>query len=144
MLFPDIEDVDGKRVLLKSDGGPGRSHQEYLALSKLDGLVHYPGLPNGTLFQEFDQLFALLKTMIKKNRNRIWEVKFSIDHEHAKVGLMDFGYILFGGQYFFITGSFITLENAFAHGLTKDHLQGANEKCGYYPATRIALELGKL
>ena len=58
VLFPDMQDIPGKRVLVKSDGGPGRTHPIYLSESHLDGLVHYPGLPNGTLFQELDQIFA--------------------------------------------------------------------------------------
>ena len=144
ILFPDMEDVPGKCVLLKSDGGPGRTHLDYLAASNLDGLIHYPGLPNGTLFQELDQIFALLKSKMEHNCNRIWEVKFGIDYEHAKVGLMDFAYLLFGGTYHFVTGSSISLENAFAIGPNPEHLQSANKKCGYIPATRVALESGQL
>jgi len=87
------EDVPGKRILIKSDGGPGRTHLAYLS----EG--HYPGLPNGNTF--LDQIFALLKTLMEMNRQRIWNVKFEIDGQHARVGIRDLGYILFGGEYTF-------------------------------------------
>ena len=67
-LYPDIADQPGKRVLIKSDGGPGRSDAAYLSEAKFEGLLHYPGLPNGTLFQEMDQAFANLKTKMEGNR----------------------------------------------------------------------------
>ena len=144
VLYPDIENAPGKRVLIKSDGGPGRTHQDYLAQSNLDGLVHYPGLPNGTFFQELDQIFAYLKTIMEENRKRIWDIKFEIDGHKAKVSIGDFAKILFGGKYTFTTGVSIDLRNAFAEGLSKDHLDRAARKCGYAPATRVALESKKL
>ena len=131
-------------MLIKSDGGPGRTHQDYLAQSNLDGLVHYPGLPNGTYFQELDQIFAYLKTIMEENRKRIWDIKFEIDGHRAKVSICDFAKILFGGKYSFTTGASINLRNAFVEGLSKNHLDRAIVKCGYVPATRAALESKKL
>ena len=132
------------RVLVKSDGGPGRTHEGYLAQSHLDGLVHYPGLPNGTLFQELDQVFSLLKTRMEENRERIWNVNYELDGARARVKIGDFAKILFGGKKEFATGGFIILRNAFADGLSREHLERAIKKCGYVPATRIALKSGKL
>ena len=144
ILYPDIQNAPGKRVLLKSDGGPGRTHEDYLAQSNLDGLVHYPGLPNGTFFQELDQIFAYLKSTMEHNRKQIWDVLFEIDGHKAKVEIHDFAKILFGGKYTFKTGAYINLPNAFAEGLSKDHLDSAIRKCGYVPANRIALQSRKL
>ena len=131
-------------MLIKSDGGPGRTHEEYLSQSNLDGLVHYHGLPNSTFFQELDQVFAYLKTMMEDNRKRIWDVKFDIDGHNAKIRIGDFAKILFGGEYTFSTGAFIILTNAFAEGLNKEHLDSAMKTCGYVPATREALKSRKL
>ena len=140
-----MEDVPQKRVLVKSDGGPGRTHQGYLSESKLNGLVHYPGLPNGTMFQELDNTFDYPKTLMEKNRLKIWDIKFGLHGERAKVTMSDVGYILFGGDYPVTPGeSCIRLENTFVLGFTKGRLESAMKICGYVPATRAAFESGKL
>ncbi len=139
-----MQNIPGKRVLLKSDGGPGRTHQRYLEQSHIDGLVHYPTLPNGTLFQELDQVFGFLKTLMENNRKRIWQYRFEQDGANAKVKISDLAFILFGGKYYTTSGDYFTLDNAFAEGLDKEHLDSAIAKCGYVPANRIALESGKL
>ena len=55
-LYPDIEDVPGKRVILKVDSGPGRLNVEMLADLRLQGLYLVPGVPNTThVTQETDQ-----------------------------------------------------------------------------------------
>ena len=56
-MYPPIVNIDGKRILIKSDGARGRTDIAYLSESNHDGLVHCPGLPNGTLFQEMDNVF---------------------------------------------------------------------------------------
>ena len=144
VLFPDMQDIPGKRVLVKSDGGPGRTHPIYLSESHLDGLVHYPGLPNGTLFQELDQIFAYLKSLMEKNRMRIFNKLFQLDSDKTKVPMQDIGSILFGGEKTFSDGSKMFLQNAFEMAMDQEHLEGAQKKCGYVPANRIALESGKL
>ena len=70
--YPDIDDVEGCQVLVKSDGGPGRDCMQYLSKARVNGLYHYPGLPNGTLFQEFDQEFGYVKGLMDLNRKRIF------------------------------------------------------------------------
>ena len=71
--YPDMDDVEGCRLLIKCDGGPGRDYVKYLAEARADGLYHYPGLSNGTLFQEYDQAFAYIKQMMDKNRESIFK-----------------------------------------------------------------------
>jgi hypothetical protein len=47
-LYPDIQDLPGKRVVLKMDSGPGRLNVEMLADLRLQGLYSIPGVPNTT------------------------------------------------------------------------------------------------
>jgi hypothetical protein len=47
-LSPDIEDIPGKRVIMKLDSGPGRLNIEMLATLRLKGLYLVPGVPNTT------------------------------------------------------------------------------------------------
>ena len=144
ILYPDIQDVSGRRVLVKSDGGPRRTNLEYLAESNLDGLVHYPGLPNGTLFQELENVFSFTKSIMEENRSRVFDKNYELDGAKAKVQFEDISYILFGGRKEFRDGSHLTLRNAYALSLNEEHLTSAQKKCGYVPATRIALTSGKL
>ena len=136
--------MPGKCVLIKSDGGPGRSNPDYLVAARADGVYHYPGLPNGTLFQEMDQLFGKLKTEMDNNRAKIWLKQFKMFQEKAKVGPAHIGFILFGGDLSCEDGTVLRLENAFAKSLDAKHLESAAAKCGYVPATRKALDSGKL
>ena len=92
-----------------------------------------------------NNVFDYPKTLMENNRSKIWDVKFGVDGEHAKVTMNDVGFIIFGGDYQIAPGgSFIRLDNAFALGFTKSRLESAMKKCGYVPATRAALESGKL
>lgn len=144
VLYPDIADVPGTRVLVKSDGGPGRTDPSYLARSNLDGLVHYPGLPNGTLFQELDQIFHRTKSITENNRKRIFNSLFTIFGRKARVEFEQIGYILFGGKLPLRCGSSLVLENAYELSMDPEHLKAAQAKCGYVPANRAALHSGKL
>ena len=112
-LYPDIADQPGKRVLIKSDGGPGRSDAAYLSEANFEGLLHYPGLPNGTLFQEMDQAFANLKTKMEGNRKKNFNKMFDIYKSKAKVSCNDIGYILFGHDKNFVNGTTMTLDSPF-------------------------------
>lgn len=61
---------------MKTDGGPGRATKDIIATAKSLGIEIYTGLPNsseGT--QEMDQLFALLKSLMEKNRLVIFAEK---------------------------------------------------------------------
>ena len=144
VCYPDAQDIPGKRVLIKSDGGPGRDNPEYLATARLNGFLHYPGLPNGTLFQELDQIFGAFKTKLDKNRASIWLKRYELCPTNAKVGISDMPSILFGGKVSFPDATTIELPNAVALTLDPQHLESGCKKCGYIPATRVALDSGKL
>ena len=101
MMYPDIANVSGKRVLLKSDGGPGRTDLEYLSQSNLDGLIHAPGLPNGTKFQELDNVFDLIKATMENNRKKYLISPVSFMARKQKLGLaMLFSFFLVEQEHF--------------------------------------------
>ena len=75
---------------------------------------------------------------------RIFNKLFQLDSDKTKVPMQDIGSILFGGEKTFSDGSKIFLQNAFEMAMDQEHLEGAQKKCGYVPANRIALESGKL
>ena len=59
-LYPDAKDVQGFRVAMKADSGPGCMNETYLVTAQSFGFCFFPGLPNGTeLGQEMDQGFFL-------------------------------------------------------------------------------------
>ena len=132
-LYPDMEDVDKKRVIWKLDNGVGRDDPELNHLARVLGFVIHPGLPNsseGT--QECDQNFSTLKSKMEKNRQ-------DIVSQNQLVTLFDLAFILFGGDYKCQNGNTIQLVNAFESSFTVNHCRSAREKCGYCPATRCAL-----
>ena len=132
-------------MIIKSDSGPGRDNNGYKFLSHVEGVSHYPGLPNGTLFQEMDQVFGLLKTRMDNSRRDIFNQRFQLDGQSARVGLADIPEILFGGDVISRDGQHVLhLPNNFEQCLDAEHMESAIRKCGYVPATRIALESGKL
>ncbi len=45
-LFPDAQDVKGKRVIMKVDSGPGRIESGFLAEARALGFIIYPEVPN--------------------------------------------------------------------------------------------------
>jgi hypothetical protein len=67
-LFPDVEDVPLKRVVVKVDSGPGRMNIEMLADLKVKGVYLVPGVPNTTgKTQETDQNYGSYKTVFRDN-----------------------------------------------------------------------------
>ena len=67
-LFPDAQDVRGKRVIMKADSGPGRMELGFLAEARTLGFIIYPGVPNTTaVTQETDQSYGPFKTQFQKN-----------------------------------------------------------------------------
>jgi hypothetical protein len=46
VLYPDSDDVPGKRVLFKIDGGPGRLHMKILVDLRVRDLYLFPGVQN--------------------------------------------------------------------------------------------------
>jgi len=59
-LYPDAEEVPGKRVLIKCDSGPGRLDVMTLVMLRLKGFYLFPTIPNATsVMQECDLLYGL-------------------------------------------------------------------------------------
>jgi hypothetical protein len=143
-LWPDLEDVPGKRVMLKTDMGPGRSQTGFLSRTYVEGMGVFPGLPNGTgCGQEMDQIFRAFKICCYRNRMRLYNARHALD-ENATITLLDSGYIIFGGSVLLKDGSYIELEPAFSLYLSPAHIKAAREKCGYCPATRNALNSSQI
>ena len=140
-LWPDACDHPGKRVMFKTDFGPGRNGTSVLARMCTDGFNYFPGLPNGTgAGQECDQLFLAFKTCVYRNRQRLYEARFEVDGHNASITLHDVGYLVYGGKVKLSNGRTIILEPAFELYFSPQHILSARKKCGYWPATRAALE----
>ena len=132
--------IPGKRVLLKTDSGPGRSNSSVISTARSFGLLIFPGVPNtseGT--QEMDQLFALFKALMEMNRRKLYRARYELDRNTRGVTLKDIGYLICGGTVYLQDGSTVELENSFTKAFTSDHLKSAREKCGYCPCSREAL-----
>lgn len=139
-LYPDAEDVPGRRVLLKLDSGPGRFNPDLQARLRVLGFIVFPGVPNGTeVGQEMDQMYAYAKTLCYKNRDELLRKRLQTDGDGATLTLVDVGHIIFGGDVAFSDGTSLSLLKAFDLAFDASHVQRACEKCGYLPSTRAAL-----
>jgi hypothetical protein len=97
-MFQDMEDVPGKRVLLKVDSGPGRNCAAILIRAKFKGLYIYPGLPNATAtHQETDQSYGSFKLVVRTNLNQIATACHAAG-KTMKLGMSTFGRIVYGGK----------------------------------------------
>ena len=135
-LYPDAADVNGKRVIVKIDSGPGRSNMDLLARLQIRGILLYPGVPNSTsVSQETDRNFGLFKTVYRKNLE-----KYVHDREMAgkstSVSVALISLFVYGGidpetneQY----------QNAFQAGFLKEQNLSAWAKVGAAPLTRACL-----
>jgi len=55
--FPDLKDEDGKRVLLKLDGGPALPlNPDWLEARAKEGIEIFPGLPNGSAINQVGEI----------------------------------------------------------------------------------------
>jgi hypothetical protein len=136
-LYPDAEDIPGKRVLIKIDSGPGRLHPELQQLLRARGFYMFPGVPNGTeVGQEMDQLYSYAKSLCYRNREKLVRAR---SDESTPLTLADVGWLVFGGEVPLPDGSSVNLEPAFDMAFDKEHLDRAKAKCGYCPSTRAAL-----
>jgi hypothetical protein len=144
-LWPGACDKPRKRVLSKTDFGPGRNGTSVLARMKVDGHYYFPGLPNGTgAGQEMDALFAAFKICCYHNRQRLYHARFEIDGHSAAITLIDVGHIIFGGKVKLSNGKEIVMEPAFELYFSPQHILAARKKCGYWPATRAALQSSQI
>jgi hypothetical protein len=95
-LFPDIADMEGKRVILKIDSGPGCMNVEMLAKLRVQGLYLVPGVPNTTgQTQETDQNYGPFKSTYRDNicclSQAHFERQFSLKVTHLPL-------LVFGGE----------------------------------------------
>jgi len=95
-LFPDTEDVPGKRVLLKVDSGPGRNCMDLLVKARFCGLYIFPGLPNATsVQQETDRNYGPFKGVIHQNldaiASRCFTNKVTISLSTSTIGIIVYG-----------------------------------------------------
>ena len=71
-MFPDMEDIPGKCVLLKMNSGPGRNCATMLVKAKFKGLYIYPWPSNAmAVHQETDQSYGPFKLVVHTNLNQI-------------------------------------------------------------------------
>jgi hypothetical protein len=95
-LYPDIQDVPGKRVLLKVDSGPGRLNIEMLADLRLHGLYLVPGVPNTThQTQETDQNYGIYKSSFRENLRNLSQCRFE---NSLTLQVADLPLLVFGGE----------------------------------------------
>ena len=140
-LYPNVQNVVGRKFCFKVDSGPGRDRQEFLFDSFQTGFKQYPGLPNGTeVGQEWDQSFGDFKSAIEGNRDALFRAREEAEPGKGTVTFDDVALIMYGGTATMINGRTIDLKNAIAETCTPEKLQASRLKCGYFPASRSALK----
>lgn len=145
-MYPDAQDVDHYRVMLKCDSGTGRSDIDTLAGMMLNGFHLFPGLPNGTeAGQEMDQLYSSAKGGFYRNRDCLFEKRRQVAiaagyGDKAKLSLNNIAYIIFCGEIEFKDQSTIVLDNIIELYFSPLQIENSCLKCGYFPATRKGLD----
>jgi len=134
-LFPDVEDVPLKRVLLKLDSGPGRMNLDMLADLRLQGVYVIPGVPNTThATQETNQNYGLYKSIYRGNLQLLSKARQKM---RKRIMVSDLPLLVFGG-YDYITKT--VLKNAFERAFSLERNLGCWKKCGAVPLTRVPLK----
>ena len=146
--FPSSADIDGKRVLVLVDGGPGRTNEEMLEALRLLGILLFPsGPPNTThILQVQDMLYGMLKTVFFSNLENLYEFRLnSTEGQRATITKNDIGVLLYGGKKASEDGAPI-LRNAVAEAFSVERIQHAwGGKLGVYPKfNRAALSSKKI
>ncbi len=96
-LYPDLENMPGKRVLLKVDSGPGHNGRDLLNKARFREVYIFPGLPNATsVQQETDMNYGPFKSVVRSNLKNIAMASFSAQ-KSMKLGPSTFGLIVYGG-----------------------------------------------
>jgi hypothetical protein len=97
-LYPDLENMPGKQVLLKVDtSSPGRNGRDLLNKARFREVYIFPGLPNATsVQQETDMNYGPFKSVVRSNLKNIATASFSAQ-KLMKLGLSTFGFIVYGG-----------------------------------------------
>ena len=95
--FPDFNNVNGKRVMVKVDLRPGRLQDSFLAKARTLGFVTYPGVPNTTaVTQEMDQNYGPFKTQFVTSLNLFFNARIMRDLPTSLPPWM-VGLVVFGG-----------------------------------------------
>eukprot|EP00804_Cyclotella_cryptica_P026199 CCRYP_009772-RA/>CCRYP_009772-RA protein AED:0.17 eAED:0.17 QI:0/0/0/1/0/0/3/0/383 len=124
-LFPDSNNVNGKRVMVKVDSGPGRLQEDFLAEARTLGLIVYPGVPNTTAVkQETDQNYVPFKTHF---------LKILRDLPPYLVGLIVFDDVD-------SVSKVVVSDSALELGFSKEQNCEAWKKVGATPLTRACLK----
>jgi hypothetical protein len=100
-IFPDCADIDGKRIMLKVDSGPGRSDKEFLAWCRTGGIIVCPGVPNtAAVSQEMDQSCGGFKSGYYVSLAALVEhrLKTASASGQPQMGAADYGMLIFGGK----------------------------------------------
>jgi hypothetical protein len=96
-LYPELEDTEGKRVLLKVDSSTGRNGSYLLNKARFRGVYLFHGLPNTTSVQrETDMNYGSFKSVVRSNLKNIATACFSAQ-KSMKLGPSTFGLIVYGG-----------------------------------------------
>ncbi len=71
-IFPNLEDIPGKCILLKVDSSHQRNWRNLLKKCRFRGVYIYPSLPNSTsMQQETDVNYGPFKGVIRRNLAKI-------------------------------------------------------------------------
>jgi len=133
-LYPDIADVEGKRVILKVDSGPGRMNLEMLAALRIQGLYLVPGVPNTTgKTQETDQNYGPFKGSFRANIRTLSQARFD---NGMPIQVTDIPLLVFGGE---CPKTKVVLIDAFSEAFSVEANLGCWKKCGAVPLTRSPL-----
>ncbi len=80
LLFPDSDDVNGERVIVKVDSGCQRLQENFLAEARTLEFIVYPGILNATaITQETDQSYCPFKTRFFKNLQQLSDARIMAD-----------------------------------------------------------------
>ncbi len=137
-LFPDAQDVPGKRVIMKVDSGPGRMEIGFLAEARTLGFIIYPGVPNTTaVTQETDQSYGPFKTQFQKNLKILSDSRL-IGYYTTSLPQWMVGLVVFGGTD--LVSGVVVPCSAFEMGFSKEQNCAVWEKCGAAPLTQACLQ----
>ena len=133
-LYPDIQDIKGKRVILKVDSGPGRMNVEMLADLRVQGLYLVPGVPNTTSHtQETDQSYGPFKSIYRCNIRTLSQARFD---RGLSLQVTDLPLLVFGGN---CAQTNAELRDAFSSAFSVAANINVWHKCGAVPLTRLPL-----
>ena len=140
-LFPDMADVEGSRVVLKVDSGPGRWGRELMLMARFRGLYIYPSVPNATsVQQETDVSYGPFKGIDEKNLERIASACHAAG-KSIRVGQSTFGLIVYGG---ICPMSGVKCRNALEEKFSVSSNLSAWAAVGAVPFTKKCLENPKV